>query len=259
MNCIVCGSLTSHRATIYKTEQFVPCCNSHEHTSFYYDDGVLKPMMMCARCYGPTMHSEEKNGINQAVHGSCEPILRPGCRYCKNDPTHKTDDGFLECDVHKPPILKRCGSIEYRTPSDVINDIHEMWGHIALDPATAPSNPTRAHSFYEANGHKLPWQDRTFCNPPYGKMIKAFLVHAATQAALRYRIALLLPCGPRNSSIYFQKFVFTEHLTGILMFNKRLNFGPGPAPQASMLCLYNCSRSEARKLAHHGVILGGLL
>jgi len=58
---------------------------------------------------------------------------------------------------------------DWRTPPYFLDLVRQV-GEIALDPASAPDNPTNARRFYAQDGLALPW-DRdglAFINPPYG-------------------------------------------------------------------------------------------
>ena len=64
------------------------------------------------------------------------------------------------------------------TPPYALEPVRELLGGIGLDPCTEPDNPTRADKWYSlpADGCALPWDAPTvWCNPPYGKALKAWL------------------------------------------------------------------------------------
>lgn len=211
--------------------------------------------MKCCGCGGEalaTIESEAGIRLPHCLDTTCAPVIER-CKLCREETTNVADN-FYDCGKHF--VLRSCNSVEYYTPPDVVNDVHEMWNGIQLDPATAEHNPTRAKRVYTKDGHKLPWMDCTFCNPPYGRQLVTFIKHAWTQAANRYRIAMLLPCGPRFSTKAFQSYVFTEYLTAMVVFNRRLQFSSERGnPFDSILYLYNCSRREANSWSRQGKVL----
>ena len=122
---------------------------------------------------------------------------------------------------------KKCRSVEWYTPSDVVEAARKTLGVIELDPATAPHNPVGALEHYSSGGLEKPWTDGTFVNPPYGSGFDRWCEKIALESAYGYRILALLPCGARFSTKYFQKYVLSSRLTWVVFFNRRLAFtGP---------------------------------
>lgn len=79
---------------------------------------------------------------------------------------------------------------DWRTPPGVIDLARELLapgGALPLDCASAPDNPTGAVRFYDgaANGDGLmmPWDAPWWCNPPFGRGLKAWAERAATAKA----------------------------------------------------------------------------
>lgn len=65
-------------------------------------------------------------------------------------------------------------SVEWYTPSDIIDRVHLVMGDIDLDPASCALANTvvRAKAFREGVGlpHPLPWHGRVWLNPPGGSV-----------------------------------------------------------------------------------------
>lgn len=154
---------------------------------------------------------------------------------------------------------KGCRSIDWWTPPLVLEPVRAYFralGHngIELDPATDASNPTRACVFFtaERDGLSVVWgHERTsvFVNPPYGKAIRAWVAKIGSEAARGLRIVALLP-GQRFEQGYWQRNLFTEHLTALVAVRKRIAFlrPDGTAqkgnPYGSFLYVYNGSWAE---------------
>lgn len=89
-----------------------------------------------------------------------------------------------------------------RVITDFVRDV--FYGPILLDPC-APDDPrgetVRAIRAYTRadDGLRLPWNDRTFCNPPYGKL-RVWLEKSVYEAAAvgRARIITLAPVRSRS-------------------------------------------------------------
>lgn len=81
---------------------------------------------------------------------------------------------------------------DWRTPLDLASDVRLMWDGIALDPCCTENN-LRAERFYteEDDGLVLPWEDRTWCNPPFSA-VRFWVPKVLEEAAKGYRIGLYL-------------------------------------------------------------------
>lgn len=110
------------------------------------------------------------------------------------------------------------------TPEYVLVPVRESFGGwIELDPCTIPDNPTRARRFYTLvdDGLSLPWVDRTFVNPPYGKVREPWVERCIVEATRGYRIVLLMPAA--TDTRIFQQ---AAHSADSVVFVKgRLKFG----------------------------------
>lgn len=96
---------------------------------------------------------------------------------------------------------------EILTPSCITDFVRDIFGGpIMLDPCAAvdgTGNTVRADFIYTgppggADGLVEPWRDRTFCNPPFGKL-KAWLAKATYEATTSaHRIVVLCPVRSRS-------------------------------------------------------------
>lgn len=64
-------------------------------------------------------------------------------------------------------------SNEWLTPPEIIERVIEVMGFINLDPCSnskaIPNIPAHNHFTIETDGLSLPWYDRVYINPPYGR------------------------------------------------------------------------------------------
>lgn len=173
-----------------------------------------------------------------------------------------------------------CNNTVYITPDSILDPVRNLFGGIIpLDPATEPSNPTKARSYGTnpatfkgaltgnnlGDGLELPWSefDGTFVNPPYGKEIRAFCEKIHEEAVQGAQIVALLPAGARFATKYFQKFILSEALDAVLFIRGRVKFlrpdgspTTGSNPYDSALYFYNCELEQVKKEFGH---LGRLL
>jgi hypothetical protein len=95
-------------------------------------------------------------------------------------------------------------------------------GHIDLDPATEPDNPTCAERFIALpeDGILTPWVGpNVYCNPPYGSTAMKW-VEKSIFAAQEARVALLLPA--RTETRWFQRALL--QCDDALLFSRRIKF-----------------------------------
>jgi len=125
------------------------------------------------------------------------------------------------------------------TPESILEPVRKYFGgQIPLDPATQPSNPTKAKSFYteETDGLAHDWDAGTFVNPPYGRIIKDWCVKIGNES-LRKKdrsILALMPCGSgRPGTRYWQDYIFQEQLNAICYIRGRVKFLRGDGTVAS--------------------------
>ena len=164
-------------------------------------------------------------------------------------------------------IDKGCRSTVYLTPPHILDAVRAYFGGtINLDPATEPNNPTNAKTFYtEAdNGLYLPWTDRTFVNPPYGRALMKWVEKICDEADdYNPEIVALLP-GQRFETRTWQDCLLPcTSLSAIVFLKGRLKFlrpDGTPAksnPYGSMLYIFNDAERSSilSSFGHLGYII----
>lgn len=115
-------------------------------------------------------------------------------------------------------ILRKALANDWQTPGWILERVRIYFGGpIPFDPASAPENPTKALRFLcgapgtmfadqtGQNGLEAEWPEKgTWCNPPYGGELKAWLAKFRVEASLGAEIVALLPCS-RWETRYFQE------------------------------------------------------
>jgi len=157
--------------------------------------------------------------------------------------------GTLNMGTQTNWVDKVCLSKEWYTPQYILDCVRAYWGcDIPLDPATIPSNPTRASSYYtnEHDGLHQLWKNPVFLNPPYGAGLKDWCARLASDAKTGLSIIALLPCGARFSTRYWQTHILTPRLDAVCFINHRVKFvnehggiGGGQNPYDSAIYGYN--------------------
>jgi phage N-6-adenine-methyltransferase len=109
------------------------------------------------------------------------------------------------------------------TPAAIVEAVRVAFnGAIDLDPATEPSNPTRAVLFYTKadDGLKAPWPPvRTYVNPPYSE-IDRWIDHAIAAEKIGARIYMLVPV--RTDAPYHHRLLAAA--TDVLFLRGRVKF-----------------------------------
>lgn len=76
-------------------------------------------------------------------------------------------------------------SVEWYTPVDVFLELAAPWGGFDLDAAADPRSPiwplVPRHFTVDEDGLSQPWTGRVWLNPPYGKVIRAWMRKAADE------------------------------------------------------------------------------
>lgn len=170
-------------------------------------------------------------------------------------------------------VDKQCKDTEWWTPESILEPVRRYFRSlgadgIELDPATDVSNPTGAKRIYTGCDQKLerlvgkggltkPWEDYTFLNPPYGKVMREWLDKVRMEAERGIVMVVLLPAS-RWEQGYFQKCVFNDNLLGFCMVRKRVKFEKPDGtvcksnPYASILYAYNGDFSKFGELDRIG-------
>jgi hypothetical protein len=124
-------------------------------------------------------------------------------------------------------VDKQCAETVYFTPENILDAVRAYFGGpIPLDPATEPTNPTKALKFYteQMNGLVLPWDAPVFINPPFGTAIVPFIKRMDEYAKQGLQIIALLPCGARFSTKYWQAHALVPELKAICFVKGRVKF-----------------------------------
>ena len=111
------------------------------------------------------------------------------------------------------------------TPEYVLAPVRAAFGgSIGCDPCTTPENPTGAERFYTFadDGLSLPWGDRAFVNPPYGKAREPWVNACIGEGELLgHRVILLMPAA--TDTRVFQR--AAKSADAVVFVKGRLKFG----------------------------------
>lgn len=137
------------------------------------------------------------------------------------------------------------------TPGSVLAIVEEVLGGIALDPASSPTNPTRALTFFtpEEDGLSRPWEDGFFCNPPFSNK-EAWIKKAVIESRNHCDGILLVPSAcqaNKGSKDFVAMAAAVAHLGRVrfvpspelINFRKEEGLDPSPIhPQDDMILLF---------------------
>lgn len=184
-----------------------------------------------------------------------------------------------------------CKQTVYITPEKLLDPVRTYFGgQIPFDPATEPSNPTKALAFatkeppldsddpvvseamrndlfpdWLHNGLEQVWRshDGVFVNPPYGRDLKLWCEKISAEAISGTPIIALLPAGARFGTRYFQRFIFVPQLNVSCFVKGRVKFlrpdgspTTGQNPYDSVFYGFNVDEQRFAKLFGH---LGSVL
>jgi hypothetical protein len=134
----------------------------------------------------------------------------------------------------KLPTEKQARDLDYQTPEYVLECVRAYFGGpIPLDPATCPSNPTKATTFLteKENGLERPWDQNWFVNPPYGKEMRQWIEKIGAEAHQCYGVSTtrcephglaLLPVN-RTETQYWQDCIGSK-ASAVVFVRKRIAF-----------------------------------
>lgn len=154
-------------------------------------------------------------------------------------------------------VDRSCKDTVWLTPPHLVEASRDALGWIGLDPATEPTNPTKATTFFTErdNGLSRCWtlHGPVFVNPPYGRDLKLWCDKIDQSARAGQQVLALMPCGARFSTKYWQRFMLTERLSCLCFLNKRVSFlRPDGKPAKgnlydSAVYAYNVDRQRFKK------------
>lgn len=154
---------------------------------------------------------------------------------------------------------KTCESVEWWTPPEILEPVRQFFGGpIEFDPATHPSNPTRASRFLCAHGLEAKWPRslKTFCNPPYGPTLLAWVEKIVKSAMFTDRPMVALLPGQRFETKVWQEVLLpASSLSAVVFIQGRVKFlrpdgtRAKSNPYGSMLYLFNVDDGERDRCA----------
>lgn len=130
-------------------------------------------------------------------------------------------------------------SVEWETPDKVFNALNKEF-NFTLDPCATDSN-AKCSKYYTVsdNGLLKLWKDEVvFCNPPYGRDIKDWIIKAHSERNSAKTIVMLLPS--RTDTTWFHSYILKD-ANEIRFIKGRLKFGTSKnsAPFPSMIVVYH--------------------
>lgn len=127
---------------------------------------------------------------------------------------------------------------DWETPQELFNQLNDIY-HFTLDPCANEINH-KCENYYdvEKDGLSQQWSGNVFCNPPYGRNMKAWIKKASEEAKNCDVIVLLIPA--RTDTSYFHDYIYKKKNVSIEFLRGRLKFedkgiAKNPCPFPSMI------------------------
>lgn len=123
---------------------------------------------------------------------------------------------------------------EWSTPADLFNELNEIF-HFDLDACADATNAKCSRYFTkEQDALKQRWSGRVFMNPPYGRVIAAFMHKAYEESLLGATVVCLVPS--RTDTDWWHRYAKRGQ---IIYLRGRLKFGgaesSAPFPSAIVI------------------------
>lgn len=170
--------------------------------------------------------------------------------------TSSTRRGFKK---HAMRVTTSSVEMTWRTPKRLLKLVEKVAGPIQLDPS-ADANPKYqfAPTSLTGPGHGVDglscsWRGHgvVYCNPPYGRKIKQWIVKAAESSACgpaTDHIFLLVPARPDTK--WFHEEIL-PYMTALCFWKGRMKFGGkavAPAPFPSLIVYYGSKPKRFKKV-----------
>ena len=96
-----------------------------------------------------------------------------------------TDDTPTPSIITRHPEMFTSDREEYLTPDLIITAVVEVLGGIDLDPCADAGHNIPAKLHFTQNGTLLPWHGAIYMNPPYGRVIRAWIRKLRAEEKMR--------------------------------------------------------------------------
>ena len=165
----------------------------------------------------------------------------------------------------KPHHARQATTVEWYTPTEIVEAARMTMGSIDLDPCTITNNPTGARMFYtaETDGLTKEWFGNVWLNPPFGKGFVEWM-HKANSEIASGRVSQMICLIPTwTNSKWFQSF---GHRDVSLCFPRPIRFIHGPTMEPGkpamspnvIVYLGNRHREFAQQFRQFGLVARGL-
>ena len=164
-----------------------------------------------------------------------------------------------------PRHSRQATTVEWYTPTEIVEAARMTMGSIDLDPCTITNNPTGARMFYtaETDGLTKEWFGNVWLNPPFGEGFVEWM-HKANSEIASGRVSQMICLIPTwTNSKWFQSF---GHRDVSLCFPRPIRFingttmEPGKPAMSPNVIVYIGTRHRefAQQFRQFGLVARGL-
>lgn len=153
-------------------------------------------------------------------------------------------------------------SVEYYTPSEIIEAARSLMGGIDLDPASCveAQETVRARTFYtqQDDGLKQQWEGRVWLNPPYGKIgNESSQGYWAERLIVEYDMGNVgAACLLTRSALGYEWYESLLDRLPVCLFRKRVEFvipgGGTKGPSKQGVSVFYLGENRAGFVEHFG-------
>lgn len=157
-------------------------------------------------------------------------------------------------------VLMSSSRDDWETPQEFYDAINQMYGFV-IDAAASDGNAKTDYYFTkEDDGLAQDWNEPTWVNPPYGKVVSKW-VKKGFEEATRWGVPVVMLIAARTDRIDFHKYVMKA--TEIFFIKGRIKFvgAEHGAPFPSMVVVFDAfsgmNTPDIYSMSNTGEILSG--
>jgi phage N-6-adenine-methyltransferase len=190
-------------------------------------DSIIKANAKATYTFALALYEMRESKAYKEQYKTFEDYCRKEIGFSKTYANRLIQAGdFDNLELPKDPMFST-GESEWPTPPHIIAAVVETLGAIDLDPCASAAGRVPATTCYtiEDDGLSQPWAGRVYMNPPYGRVIGAWVERLTEEYIARTVTAFVALVPARTDTVWFQ---YLKH-SYICLIRGRLTFGEAEA------------------------------